>query len=115
MDGVLPLQLKPISADSEHIIERFYNACIGWVRYKPLFIYITQRDCFPEIMEEMKNKLTVTLPKICEYFGKPEFMNIIKELNAYEKNVEKHYDQFVQAQQLWKKIIKNTTSLFESA
>lgn len=115
MDGVLPIRLMPISADNSTVVERFYNACIGWIRYKPLFVYITQREHYGEKMEEMKDKLTVTLPKICEYFGKPEFMNILKELAVYERNVTKHYNQFLQTQQIWKRIIKSTASLFESA
>ncbi|MFZ3130741.1 MAG: hypothetical protein WA125_06460, partial [Desulfosporosinus sp.] len=39
LEGVLPINLKFIKADTEQITTRFYNACIGWIRYKPLLLY----------------------------------------------------------------------------
>ena len=104
MDGVLPIQLKSIGADSEAVRTRFYNACIGWIRYKPLLLYITQREQYEDKISEMREKLTVTLPKVCAYFGSDGFMNIAKELERYHKNVQKHYDQFIQTQQIWANI-----------
>ena len=104
MDGVLPIKLKYIQADSEKIINRFYNACIGWIRYKPLLLYITQREDYEAKIQEMRENLSVTLPKICTYFGKENFMNISKELERYNKNVEKHYKQFIETQEIWAKI-----------
>lgn len=104
MDGVLPIKLKYIKADSEQIIERFYKACIGWIRYKPLLLYITQRDSYDSKIIEIRERLSATLPKICDYFGTSEFMNISKELERYHKNVKKHYEQFLETQQIWAKI-----------
>ena len=104
MNGVLPTRLKYIEADSEKIVLRFYNACIGWVRYKPLLLYITQRDQYDKKMDEMKDKLATSLPKICEYFGMNEFNNVAKELEKYDKNVEKHYQQFIESRNAWTKI-----------
>lgn len=106
MDGVLPTKLKYIKADSEQIITRFYRTCIGWVRYKPLMLYITQRQNYESKIKEMKEKLDSTLPKICAYFGREDFMNVSKELEHYNKNVNKHYEQFIETQQIWMKINK---------
>ncbi|WP_294855600.1 hypothetical protein [uncultured Oscillibacter sp.] len=106
MDGVLPIKLKYIMADSEAVTTRFYLACIGWVRYKPLLLYITQRECYDEKIDEMRRKLSDTLPNICAYFAREDFMNISKELERYNKNVKKHYQQFLETQQLWERICK---------
>jgi hypothetical protein len=106
MDGVLPIKLKYIKADSEQIVTRFYRACIGWIRYKPLLLYITQREHYEEKIEEMRVKIDATLPKICDYFGREDFMNVSKELARYHKNVKKHYNQFIETQEIWKKINK---------
>ncbi|MBP1926964.1 hypothetical protein J2Z76_002836 [Sedimentibacter acidaminivorans] len=106
MDGVLPTKLKYIQADSEKIATRFYRACIGWIRYKPLLIYITQKESYETKIEEMRKQLQVTLPKICAYFNRKDFMNISKELERYNSNVEKHYNQFIQTQEIWIKINK---------
>lgn len=104
MNGVLPTQLKYIEADSEQIVLRFYNACIGWVRYKPLLLYITQRDQYDEKIKEMKAKIDDSLPKVCAYFGWKDFNNVAEELKKYDKNVEKHYQQFIDSKNAWTKI-----------
>lgn len=107
LEGVLPIRLKFIKADTELINKRFYNACIGWIRYKPLLLFITQPDCYEEKIKKMKEQLNESLPKICAYFGKPEFMNVLSELEKYHKNVNKHYDEFLDTQRIWAKIMKH--------
>lgn len=104
MDGVLPIKLKYITADSKAITTRFYNACIGWIRYKPLLIYITQRDQYEEKIQEMREQLDKTLPKVCTFFDRVEFEKLSIELERYNKNVKKHYNEFLETQQIWKNI-----------
>ncbi|WP_027398395.1 hypothetical protein [Anaerovorax odorimutans] len=104
MDGVLPIKLKYIEANSDKIITRFYRACIGWIRYKPLFLYITQREHYKEKIDEIRENLTDTLPQICTYFGRDDFMNMLNELEKYNRNVKKHYQQFIDSQQIWRRI-----------
>ncbi|NCB41953.1 MAG: hypothetical protein EOM59_04975 [Clostridia bacterium] len=105
LSGTLPTSLKAIKADSETIVKRFYTACIGWVRYKPLLLYITDKDTYREKINEMKDGLAQTIPKICDYFGTPSFQNVAKELNKYDKNVEAHYKSFLETQNVWNKIM----------
>ena len=104
LDGVLPTKLSYIKADSDPIVERFYKACIGWIRYKPLLTYITQPDQYESKIVEMRALLAQTLPKISAYFGRRDFMNIAKELESYHKNVKKHYAQFQATKQIWVKL-----------
>ncbi len=104
MDGVLPIKLKYIQADTEPIATRFYHACIGWIRYKPLLMYITQREHYDENIDKMRKQLADTLPKVCAYFKNEEFMNISKELERYNRNVKKHYQQYIEIQQIWIRI-----------
>ncbi len=105
LSGVLPTKLKFIEPDSKEIIKRFYNACIGWIRYKPLLLYITNRENYHEKIAEMIEQLNETLPAICEYFGTQDFFNIIKELKKYDQNVEKHYQDFSEYKRIWMKIV----------
>ena len=105
LEGVLPIQLKFIKADTEKITTRFYKACVGWIRYKPLLLYITQPESYHEKIAEMREQLKETLPKICTYFGKPEFIDILAELEKYHKNVEKHHCEFLQTQRTWAKMM----------
>ena len=104
LDGVLPAKLDSIQADCEEVIERFYKACIGWIRYKPLWLYITDRKRYEKSIQEMREQLDATLPKICEYFNRNDFMKIATELEIYHRNVRKHYTDFIETQQAWENI-----------
>jgi len=105
LEGVLPIKLKFIKADTEEITTRFYEACIGWIRYKPLLMYITNGEGYEERVKEMREQLKATLPKVCNYFGKAEFMNVLDELEEYHSNVKKHYDEFLETKCIWAKIM----------
>jgi len=104
LSGVLPTKLKQITADSKQIINRFYSACIGWIRYKPLFLYISQRDSYEEKINHIRENLSITLPRLCTYFNSRDFMKIAKELDLYHSNVQNHYNQFIDNQNSWVKI-----------
>ena len=86
---------------------RFYKACIGWIRYKPLLLYITEPTNYEKKIEEMREQLKETLPKICTYFQKSDFMNILVELEKYNRNVKKHYSDFIETQRIWAKIMEH--------
>lgn len=106
LEGVLPVKLKFIKADNEQIVDRFYKACIGWIRYKPLLLYITQQNCYEEKIAEISQKLKEVLPKVCAYFNQPNFMNILTELYKYNRNVKKHYYYFNETKRIWAAIMK---------
>lgn len=101
LSGVLPRELKPVSADAEKVVRRFYAACVGWIRYKPLLIYITDREHYEERIETMMENLAATLPLICDYFNTKSFMKILPELKKYDAAVEKHYADFQETKNLW--------------
>ena len=111
LEGVLPIRLKFIKANSEQITTRFYKACIGWIRYKPLLLYITKPEQYEAKIEEMRKNLYQVLPKVCTYFGQPDFINILAELEKYHKNVKKHYNEFVETQRIWAKIMNHFAEL----
>jgi len=103
--GVLPNKLKAMSADSSVIAKRFLRACIGWIRYKPLLLYITERDNYEREITRMKENLSKVIPNICNYFGNDEFKNILNELDFYDMHVERHYKDFEDTKLVWAKII----------
>lgn len=110
LEGVLPIRLKQIRADDELVVARFYRACLGWVRYKPLLVYITKPEAYEETIRDMRERLTESVPKICEYFGQPDFMNVLTELDKYHKNVRLHYLQFLETQKAWARIMDHFSS-----
>ena len=94
-----------MSAHSSVITKRFLQACIGWIRYKPLLIYITERDNYETEIIKMKENLSNVIPNICNYFGNEEFKNILNELEFYDTNVEEHYKDFEDTKLAWSKIM----------
>ena len=113
LHGVLPIRLKFIKADTEKIVTRFYKACVGWIRYKPLLLYITDPTNYENRIEGMRKQLKETLPSICTYFKKPDFINILVELEKYNRNVKKHYLDFIKTQHIWARIMEHFAHLRE--
>lgn len=107
LEGVLPTQFKIAYADNEQVMKRFYNACIGWIRYKPLLLYITQPDRYEKTIAEMKENLEFVLPKVCAYLNNNDFMNILPELNKYYLRIEEDYLAFQDTQVGWGKIMEH--------
>lgn len=105
LSGVLPIKLAPITTDSQAVVNRFLSACVGWVRYKPLLLYITHPDCYAEEIEQMQDTLGKVLPKLSEYFDNDGFSSIAVELEKYKRNVPKHFSQLLLAQKTWAKIL----------
>lgn len=106
LKGVLPMSLKKISLyDSGTVMNRFYKACIGWVRYKPLYTYLTQRDDYDEIIRQSKENLAQSIPRICAYFNSSDFARLNAELENYSNSVQEHYDLFQKSKEVWKRII----------
>lgn len=107
LKGVLPTSLRNIDPlESREIVNRFYKACLGWVRYKPLYMYITHREEYSKIIENMRKALEETLPQICAYFNMSEFNDILGELDKFDKDVEKHFEEFENTKAAWKKMVE---------
>jgi len=103
--GVLPTKLNFIKPDSEKVVKRFYRACVGWIRYKPLLVYITNREGYKDTIIRMHRNLDETLPSICEFFGTRDFFNIKKELEKFDKNVIINYADFTEVKDLWSRVM----------
>lgn len=106
LDGTLPIKMNAISADTPKIVTRFYNACVGWIRYKPLLIYITNPLEYETIIKDMRKKLEYILPKLSSYFEKSEFMKLLDELNKADKQVKRNYQQYLNMQKAWQRLIE---------
>lgn len=111
LKGVLPNSLRKIYATSEEVVERFYRACIGWVRYKPLYTYITRREEYGQVINDMREKLSEVQPKVCSFFNRPEFSDILHELDTYDAKVKEHYADFERSKELWEKMKAYLASL----
>lgn len=102
MDGIYPTKLQKITAkDGREIEKRFYNTVLGWAKYKPLYVYITDRENYEKIIKESKEKLAKTIPIMNKLFANYDFDNLLKELEEYDKNVEIHYQEYLKTNEIW--------------
>jgi hypothetical protein len=103
--GALPDYLKKINAGRKEVNDRFFRACVGWIRYKPLLLYITKPNEYEKEIDRMKKNLKLVLPKICSYFRNSEFMRLEEELKHYSYHVREHYNMFEDTKLAWKKAV----------
>lgn len=103
--GSLPSNLKIMQANSEDITQRFLNASIGWIRYKPLLLYVTQNKNYKNEINIVEKKLEKVVPCICNYFNEEKFRIILDEFDYFHLHVKKHYKDFKQTQIVWSKLM----------
>lgn len=101
LSGVLPEGLKAIDTETPFASKRFLQAAIGWIRYKPLLMYITQPKDYKEKMKNIEEALQEVLPKLCQYFGNNDFQGILKEFYQYEARVNEHFTDFQNTKMAW--------------
>lgn len=114
LNGILPNALEPVDASSASIVKRFSNAAIGWIRYKPLMVYITQREEYEKIMQVVEEKLELTIPKLCRYFHTNHFEQIRHELFHYHNNVKRHFAAFQYTKLAWSKVMTQIDKFHEN-
>lgn len=103
--GILPEKLKQIVTGDKKVDDRFFKACIGWIRYKPLLLYITDRENYAQEIKRMKSNLEYVLPKICAYFGNSEFARLRQELDLFSSSVAEHYKLFEATKKAWENVM----------
>lgn len=99
-----PKILRKIALDDSGIEQRFLKTTIGWTKYKPLYHYIIDREDYKKIIKEAKNNLERSVDKINTAFETCDFSCLIKELEEYDKNVKKHYAEYVKATEIWDRL-----------
>ncbi len=58
-------------------------------------------------MEVIRRQLAEVLPKMCDYLGVPELMNICAELDKYDRNVKKHYQEYLETRRIWARLMED--------
>ncbi len=112
--GKFPAEFEKISLNDEAIGERFFNASRGWIKYKPLLMYIMQRNTYLKDIEIAKEKLKNSIDKINEIFPHSNFLSLLGELEKYDEDVQKHYKEYLKTNDVWNRI-KNCISEQENS
>jgi hypothetical protein len=57
-------------------------------------------------MDEVKENLEKSIPKMNEVFSTCDFSCLLEELENYDKNVKIHYNEYIRTNEVWN-IFKN--------
>lgn len=99
-----PKNLRKIKATDEEIEQRFLKASRGWIKYKPLLLYLTDKKNYMEKIKDNFAKLEKSIPEINKLFESDTFNLLLDDLNEYDKNVKKHYNEFIKTNEVWNKL-----------
>lgn len=106
MKSHYPTKLKRIGNDENSIEQRFLKASTGWIKYKPLLMYIMDKESYAGKIEKIKTKLTRSAEKINMLFENSTFTHLPEILEEYDENVEEHYNDFLDTNEVWNKLKK---------
>ncbi|MGI6118536.1 MAG: hypothetical protein ACOYBC_09150 [Bilifractor sp.] len=106
LNGVLPIHLSPVDEDSPKTRTRFYRACLGWVRYKPLYLYLTDPDGYGEKEKDTEQHLRKAAPALTQYFQTPSFNRLLPEFRRYARRVQQDAETFSAIQEDWAQLMK---------
>ena len=99
-----PKTLRKIKATDEEVEQRFLKASTGWIRYKPLLLYITDNENYKEKIKINHEKLKKSIPEVNKLFHDNAFDILLEDFEQCEKNVQKHYNEFVRVNEIWDKL-----------
>jgi hypothetical protein len=105
LQGALPIHLASITAASPLVRNRFLAACTGWLKYKPLLIYLTEPSYFNKYMADISCNLHDTLPAIADYFQDERFLALSATFEKFQRHAPRHAQLFQLAQDSWKKLL----------
>ncbi len=104
--GKYPKALKKVKA-SKDVKQRFLKASIGWIKYKPLYLYVTDNENYNEKIKDIYEKLEKSIPEINKLFEVNSFSTLLEDFEQHAKNVKKHYQQFIKTNEVWEKLKNN--------
>lgn len=107
MENKFPKRLKKITSEDNGIALRFKRTTTGWVKYKPLFYYILDKDNYKDIMEQSKIKLKNSVQKMSNLFPNCDLSNLPTILEEYSNKAEQHYEEYLTVNEVWNKIKKD--------
>ena len=100
----MPKCLRKINIDEDSIEHRFLQASLGWIKYKPLLMYIKNKEEYKKNIVEVKEKLKISIPQIDKLFYNANFEELITTLEEADKNVIKHYKEYIKTNEVWNRM-----------
>ena len=104
MDNKFPKKLRKIENNEENVSSRFLKASLGWIKYKPLLLYIQNPKEYKQKIAKVREYLEMSIPEIIEIFNEEKFSTLIEVLNKYDENVKSNYKDYIATNETWNKI-----------
>lgn len=104
MEEKYPKNLKRIKSDDSSIEKRFKRTTEGWTKYKPLLCYINDKENYEKTIEICKKKLIKSTSIVSTAFNDCDLTNLSSILEEYDQNVDKHYKEYIEVNEIWDKI-----------
>lgn len=104
MKGKYPQEFKLMKASDRTIEKRFFKACQGWIKYKPLLLYLLNPENYSKEISKVKRKLKRSIKKINYLFDQSNFEKLTQQLEEYDQKVEEHYQDFIKVNQIWNRL-----------
>ncbi|MBS3093420.1 hypothetical protein J4456_02460 [Candidatus Pacearchaeota archaeon] len=103
LKGKFPHKLKNIPVNKTSI-NRFADAVIGWLKYAPLFVYMSSKTAAEreERIEDMIKKIVKPTQQLAELLHCPKLYFSKEILEDYHRNVVNHYYMLQKSQEVWK-------------
>ena len=101
MEGNYPKSLRQINVKEASIKDRFFKASLGWIKYKPLLLYIKDKKSYKKEIANIKSKLNLIIPKLNNIFQDNCFFSLMVELEKYDENVVNHYTDYKKTNEIW--------------
>lgn len=102
--GKYPEKFEALKYADADVGERFLKASLGWIKYKPLLMYIMQRHTYLKDIEIAKEQLKNSIDNINEIFPYNDFLLLLGELEKYDEDVQKHYKEYLKTNDVWNRI-----------
>lgn len=104
MSEKYPKMLRKINIREECVKTRFLKATMGWIKYKPLLLYITNPQNYEQEINNTKMKLERSVAKLNANFMDDIFTEILIEFEKYKNDVKQHYEEYKRTNEIWKRL-----------
>lgn len=102
--GVYPSRLRPASV-SRRSVERLGAACLGWVRYAPLWLRLTETSTWRDRVQQMRDELVTLGPHLSRALNYPGFAQLADNLAHYSMRAGKDLDELMWAREAWPRVM----------
>ena len=90
--------------NNEEISRRFEKAAKGWIKYRPLYLYIVNQKNYTAEIEKTRENLQKSVSGMNQLFADTDFTPLFDELELYHNNVKKDYSNYNKVNEIWNKL-----------